>query len=110
MMSRFFPKSAECGHHLLFGSVSARTYAGETVQLSLVDIPAGGVVEWHSHSNEQIGMVIFGQAVFYIGEEQQTLGPGDMYYMPSHTMHKVVALQDAVQALDVFTPVRDEYR
>ncbi len=109
-MSRFFPKSTECGHHVLFGCVQARTYAGEALQLSLVDIPAGGVVEWHSHSNEQIGMVIFGHAEFYIGDEQQTLGPGDMYFMPGNTMHRVVALQEAVQALDVFTPVRDEYR
>lgn len=109
-MSRFFPSPDECGHHTLFGCVQARTYAGEHLQLSLVDIPPGGVVEWHAHPNEQMGMVTKGRAVFYIGDEERTLGPGDLYLMPGGVRHRVVALDEPVQALDVFHPVRDEYR
>ena len=59
-MSRYFPTAGECGRHTLFGAVQARTYAGEHMQLSLVDIPAGAVIDWHSHPNEQMGMVVSG--------------------------------------------------
>ena len=109
-MSRFFPTAAECGHHTLFGAVQARTYAGDQLQLSLVDIPPGGVVEWHAHANEQMGMVTKGRAVFFVGDEERTLGPGDLYLMPGGVRHRVVALDEPVQALDVFHPIRDEYR
>lgn len=109
-MSRYFPTAAECGHHTIFGCVPIRTYAGEQLQLSLVDIPPGAVIERHAHANEQMGMVVEGRAVFCIGEEQRTLGPGDFYCIPSGVPHHVTALDEPVRALDVFYPIRDEYR
>jgi quercetin dioxygenase-like cupin family protein len=108
-MSRFFP-TTECGHHTIFGTVPIRTYAGEHMQLSWVDIPAGGVVDWHSHANEQMGAMVSGRAIFYIGDEVKELGPGDMYCIPGNVKHKVVATDGPAQALDVFYPIRDEYR
>lgn len=109
-MSRYFPSPAECGHHILFGSLPARTYAGESLQLSLVDLPAGGVVDWHNHPNEQMGMVTAGELTFHIGDETRVLSTGDMYLIPSGVLHRVVAHAGPAQALDVFHPVRDEYR
>ena len=109
-MSRYFPTHAECGHHTLFGNIPARTYAGEHLQLSLVDIPVDGIVSWHSHANEQLGVLIAGRARFHIGDEVKDLGPGDMYFMPGGVRHMVTPIGGPAQALDVFHPVRDEYR
>ncbi|WP_020470133.1 cupin domain-containing protein [Zavarzinella formosa] len=109
-MSRYFPSPAECGHHVIFGCVAIRTYAGDHLQLSLVDIPAEGVVDWHSHVNEQMGMMISGRATFHIGEEERELGPGDFYCIPGGVRHKVVPVGGAGQALDIFYPVREEYK
>jgi quercetin dioxygenase-like cupin family protein len=109
-MSRYYPTPAECGHHTIFGTTAIRTFACDHVQLSLADIPADGVIDWHSHPNEQTGMVISGRAVFYIGDEQKTLGPGDFYFIPGGVRHRVVPVDGPVQALDVFYPIRDEYR
>ena len=109
-MSRYFPTPTECGHHTIFGAVPIRTFAGDHVQLSLVDIPADGVVDWHSHPNEQIGMVVEGRARFQIGDEERELGPGDFYLVPGGVRHRVVADDAPAQALDVFYPIRDEYR
>ena len=36
-MSRYFPGPDECGRHVIFGCVSLRTYAGDQLQLSLVE-------------------------------------------------------------------------
>ncbi len=109
-MSRYFPTAAECGHHTIFGGTPIRTFAGDHVQLSLVDVPTGGVIDWHSHANEQIGMVTAGRLMFSIGGEEQTLGPGDFYFIPGGVQHRVVAIDGPAQALDVFYPIRDEYK
>lgn len=109
-MSRYFPTAAECGQHTIFGNVPIRTYAGDHLQLSFVDIPAGGVVDWHSHPNEQMGVVVSGRATFFIGDEEQTLGPGDFYCIPGGVRHRVVSAGGPAQALDVFYPIRPEYR
>ncbi|MBM3983896.1 MAG: cupin domain-containing protein [Planctomycetes bacterium] len=109
-MSRYFPTATECGHHTIFGTTPIRTFACDHIQLSLASIPAGGVIEWHSHSNEQTGMMISGRATFYVGDEERTLGPGDFYFIPGGVRHRVVALDGPAQALDVFYPIRDEYR
>lgn len=109
-MSRYFPTPDECGHHTVFGCVPIRTYAGDHLQLSLVDIPADGVVDWHSHANEQMGVMVSGKATFCVGDESRTLGPGDFYFIPGGMPHRVTAVDGPAQALDVFYPIRPEYR
>jgi quercetin dioxygenase-like cupin family protein len=109
-MSRFFPTPDECGHHTIFGSVPIRTFASEHVQLSLVDVPAGGVIDWHSHPNEQTGMVTAGSLTFFIGDEEKTLVAGEFYFIPGGVRHRVVATNGPAQAIDVFYPIREEYR
>ena len=109
-MSRYFPDPAECGRHTIFGNVAIRTCAGDALQLSLVDIPPHGVVDWHDHPNEQLGMVVAGRLTFHIGDEVKTLGPGDFYCIPGGVRHRVEAHEIPSQALDIFHPIRDEYR
>jgi quercetin dioxygenase-like cupin family protein len=80
------------------------------MMMSVVDLAAHSVVEEHSHPHEQVGMVLEGRAIFYIGQEQKTLAPGDMYRIPGHVIHKVVVLDVPTRAIDIFCPVREEYR
>ena len=109
-MSQYFPNSDEFGRHTIFGNVQIRTYAGEHVQFSLVDIPAGGVVGEHSHANEQMGLVLEGEMDFTIGGETRRLRAGDVFRIPGGVPHSVVAGDRTVKVLDVFYPIRDEYR
>ena len=109
-MSRYFPDKDECGQHMIFHGVRIRTCAGDNMSLSLADLEAGAVVDDHSHPHEQIGMVIEGEAIFSIGDEQKTLRAGDFYYIPGNVRHRVVALDQPVRALDIFYPIREEYR
>jgi quercetin dioxygenase-like cupin family protein len=80
------------------------------MMMSLVDLEPGSIVEEHAHPHEQVGMVLQGKAIFFIGEEQKTLQAGDMYRIPGNVRHRVVTLDQATRALDIFYPVRDEYR
>ncbi len=109
-MSRYFPGPADCGRHTIFEKVSIRTYAGDHLQLSYVDIPADSAVDWHSHPNEQMGVVVSGRATFYVGDEVKTLGPGEFYFIPGGVRHRVVPEDGPAAALDVFYPIRPEYR
>jgi quercetin dioxygenase-like cupin family protein len=109
-VSQYFPSPAEFGRHTIFGNIQIRTCAGEHVQFSLVDIPPGGVVGDHSHPNEQMGLVLEGEMDFTIGGETKRLRPGDVFRIPGGVSHSVVAGDRPVKALDVFYPIRDEYR
>jgi quercetin dioxygenase-like cupin family protein len=109
-MSLYFPGADELGRHTIFPGVTIRTAAAEKMMLSLVDLAPRSVVDEHTHPHEQVGMVVSGRVVFVIGGEEKTLGPGDMYRIPGGVRHKVRALEEPVQALDIFTPVREEYR
>ena len=109
-MSRYFPSPDEFGKHTIFDTIQIRTCACEHLQFSLVDIPAGGVVGEHAHANEQMGLVLEGEMDFTIGGETKRLRPGDVFRIPGGVPHSVVAGDKPVKALDVFYPIRDEYR
>jgi quercetin dioxygenase-like cupin family protein len=109
-MTLYFPTSDECSKHTIFPGVTVQTCAAEHMMLSLATLTPHSVVEEHSHPHEQVGMVVEGKAVFFIGDEQKTLGPGDMYRIPGKVKHRVVALEQTVKALDIFYPIREDYR
>jgi unsaturated pyranuronate lyase len=109
-MSRYFPTADECGRHTIFPGVHVATAACKQMMLSVVDLEPHAVVEEHRHPHEQVGMVLAGKAIFFIGGEQKTLQTGDLYRIPGDTPHKVIALEEPVKALDIFCPVREEYR
>jgi len=109
-VSSYFPTADECGRHTIFPGVEIRTAAAERMMMSVVDLQPHSIVEEHSHPHEQIGMVLEGQAIFFIGGEERTLGPGDLYRIPGGVRHKVIALDQPVRAFDIFHPIRDEYR
>jgi quercetin dioxygenase-like cupin family protein len=109
-MSLYFPAAAECGRHTIFPGVHIQTCALDKLMLSLVELEPHSVVEEHTHPHEQAGIWLKGRAVFTIGDEQKTVQPGDVYRIPGNVRHKVVVLDEPARALDVFCPVREEYR
>ncbi len=94
----------------LFNGIMMRTFWGEHMLLAKVDVPAHGVVPPHSHPHEQLGMVLAGELTFTVGEETRTLAAGDVYVIPGGVEHSAVAGDEPAQALDVFSPVREEYK
>ena len=79
------------------------------MMLSLVEMRPGAVVEEHSHPHEQVGILISGQLTFTIGDETQVVRPGQMWRIPGGVVHRAVAGNEPVRALDVFCPVREGY-
>jgi unsaturated pyranuronate lyase len=108
-MSRYFPSGNECARHTIFPGVHIRTAAGERTMLSVVDLEPHAVVEEHSHPHDQVGMLLSGRATFFIGDEEKTLVAGDVYCIPGNVRHKVITLDQPARAIDIFTPLREEY-
>ena len=68
----------------------------------------GAVGTPHTHVHEQVGYVLQGRFELTLGEDKTIMEAGDTYYVPSNTLHGVVALEDGV-LLDVFTPQRQDF-
>jgi quercetin dioxygenase-like cupin family protein len=109
-MSLYFPTPEEFARHTIFPGVHIRTVAAERMMVSVVDLEAHAEVAEHAHPHEQVGLVVAGRAVFVIGGEEKTLGPGDVYRIPGHVRHRVTALDEPVRAVDIFHPIREDYR
>jgi quercetin dioxygenase-like cupin family protein len=97
-------------HRQIFPGVEIRATSGEGLMLSLVNLEPGSVVLEHSHPHEQMGMMISGRAEFTIDGITRVIGPGDMWRIPGNVPHKVVTLDAPAVALDVFHPIREDYR
>ena len=76
-----------------------------TVQFTFEE---GAVGMPHTHVHEQVGYVLQGRFELTLGDEKTTIEAGDTYYVPSNTVHGVIALEDGV-LLDVFTPQREDF-
>jgi quercetin dioxygenase-like cupin family protein len=109
-VSLYFPTTAEGAHHTIFPGVTILTHPLDKMMLVLATLQPHSVVEEHSHPHEQVGMVIEGPLVFHIGGETKTLQTGDMYRIPGNVKHRVVALDKPAKALDIFHPIREDYR
>ena len=108
-MSYYVSPSAT-SHHEIFPGVHIHTCAGEKMMLSLVEFQPHAVVEPHSHPHEQMGMLLEGELTFTIGGEKRTLKAGEMWRIPGGVVHSAVAGDKPVKALDVFHPIREDYR
>jgi quercetin dioxygenase-like cupin family protein len=109
-MSLYFPAPEEFARHPIFPGVTVRTCSCEKMMLSVASLDANSVVEEHSHPHEQVGIVLEGQVIFTIGGEAKTLSPGDLFRIPGNVRHKVVTLERPAKVLDVFCPIREDYR
>lgn len=109
-MSKYFLSPEDCSRHRIFPGVEIATAAGQQIMLSLVEFEPHAVVEAHSHPHEQMGLLLEGELEFIIGDERQVLRPGQMWRIPGGVVHKAIAGNEPVKALDVFCPIRDDYR
>lgn len=82
---------------------------GEQMSWVFWDVEKNAVVPEHSHMHEQIMHVVEGTFEFTLDGKTDTYGPGDVVIIPSHTPHSGKAIT-ACKLMDIFSPVREEYR
>jgi quercetin dioxygenase-like cupin family protein len=105
-----FSKLTEAGPHDLAPGVRMHPLFGEAAMLNLVDLDPGAVVPLHSHPHEQLGLVISGEVTMTVAGVDHPLGSNDAYQIPGGVEHGARAGSEGCRVLDVFAPVREDYR
>ncbi len=93
----------------LVPGMKARFIHSEKMTFAYWDIAAGASLPEHSHPHEQVANVIEGEFSLTVNGETKTLGPGSVVIIPPHATHSGKALRKS-RVLDVFHPVREDYR
>ena len=76
---------------------------------NFIDVTAGSTVPTHSHMHEQCAFVLEGEFELTINGRPQRLTPGVFAIIPPHVPHSGLAITQC-RLLDVFSPVREDYK
>jgi quercetin dioxygenase-like cupin family protein len=108
-MSQVVDLAAGAGFALIEG-VRARPLFGDGAMLNLLDLEQGAEVPPHSHPHEQLGLALEGELTLVIDGVAHVLTPGMAYTIPGGVEHSARADNGPCRVLDVFQPVREDYR
>ena len=108
--TRVFSSLADLPTLPIWTGVLARAVEGREITFAVVELDPDSAVGRHQHPNEQVGMVVQGSMRFNIGEESRDLRAGDTYVIPAGVPHDVVTGPEGAVVIDVFAPVRADWR
>jgi quercetin dioxygenase-like cupin family protein len=94
----------------LVPGVRMKPLFGDGAMLNLLELDAGAVVVAHRHPHEQLGLMLEGELALTIDGVEHRLHPGDAYQISGGVEHAARAVGGPCRVLDVFQPVREDYR
>ncbi len=109
-MGSQFVSLPELRRFTLAEGVTAQALFGEGAMLNLVELAPGARVPRHSHPHEQLGVVLRGELTLETVAGEHVLRPMDAYALPGEIEHGAVAGPEGALVLDVFQPIREDYR
>ena len=107
---KYFKETSDRKFKELAEGARTQTFWGDNILLSLVTIDSNSEVPWHTHPHEQAGILVEGELEMGIGDEVKILHPGDIYIIPGDLEHYAKTSSIAAVALDIFSPVREEFK
>jgi quercetin dioxygenase-like cupin family protein len=104
-----FAKHDAVPYALALPGIDRRTLCyGARMLMTEFRLQAGHMLPTHAHPQEQTGYLVSGRMQLRIGAEERELAPGDSWSIPGGVEHGATILEDSV-ALEVFSPVREDY-
>jgi quercetin dioxygenase-like cupin family protein len=94
----------------LADGVTAKGLFGEAAMINLVELAPDAVVALHDHPHEQLGLILRGSMILTVDGEDHVLSEMDAYALPGGIEHEGIAGPEGALVLDVFHPVREDYR
>ncbi|MEX1203118.1 MAG: cupin domain-containing protein [Ferruginibacter sp.] len=82
---------------------------GAQASMGLVELSGGTIMPIHQHIHEQITYIIEGHLDMVINDKPYSLFAGNYFVIPSNVWHGAKAITDC-KLIDVFSPVREEYK
>jgi quercetin dioxygenase-like cupin family protein len=92
--------------------VRMAVFGGGRMMLNYYTIQPDATIGWHSHPHEQCGTILKGEIRLRVGAsdaEPWILREGDVYAIAPNTPHTGTAGPEGVDALDIFSPPREDY-
>jgi len=94
----------------IFGGAIRGHYAHlDQMTIGEVDLNPDTLLPMHSHPHEQITYVLSGRFEFTVGDQTTVLSAGMTALIPGGVLHGGKTLT-ACRLIDVFSPVREDYR
>jgi quercetin dioxygenase-like cupin family protein len=97
------------GYVNTFLSEKVRFVHTENMTIAHWDIRAGSILPAHSHQHEQVTQVIEGEFELTVENDTSRMGPNTVAVIEPHQHHTGRAVS-ACRIIDVFYPVREDYR
>ena len=94
----------------IWDGVLARPLHADRVTIGFVDIDPGVLVPEHRHDNEQVGFVLRGSVTMTVAGQARELRVGETYSIAGGVPHSAKAGPDGVSVVDVFAPVREDWK
>ena len=95
----------------IFPGVTLTTAWGNEIMMSFVQFErADALVPEHYHPHEQMGMGLEGTFELIIDGEARLIHAGDSYWVPSNVPHSARSVGGPARALDIFHPIREDYK
>lgn len=99
----------EIGKKEIVPGFKARFVHGKHMTLAFWEIVQGAELPSHNHPHEQIAVSREGIFVLKVGDEEHRMEAGSVVTIPSGMDHSGKALTGC-RMIDVFYPVREDYR
>lgn len=93
----------------MFPGYTGRFIHTETMTFAFWEVKAGSRVPEHSHMHEQVAHIMEGTFELTVDGQPLLLEAGKVAVIPSNVKHSGIAVTDCI-LLDVFSPVREDYR
>jgi quercetin dioxygenase-like cupin family protein len=87
----------------------ARFVHSENMTFAYWDVAEGALLPGHAHPHEQVVNILAGRFELTVEDDTRILDAGDVVVIPSNAAHSGKALAEC-RILDVFHPVREDYR
>ena len=84
----------------------------DNMMMTIIDFNDGPQTEPdppHSHPHEQVSYVAEGEIFFFLEDECERLGPGDIFLVPPDKPHSIQLLTKHVRLVDCFHPIREDF-
>lgn len=83
---------------------------GEKAMMMKLTVEPGIPTPPHSHPHEQMGHLLEGEGMLYVGDESKRIEAGTSFWIPPEAPHNFDATGDAPAILiEAFSPPREDY-
>jgi quercetin dioxygenase-like cupin family protein len=112
------PESALDYQHVDWDSVPAEQPAegierrmiwGERLMMCRLVLQPHVVTAVHSHPHEQMTIVARGRVRFIVDGHDRTASAGDVLLFPANIPHGATMLDEEVELIDIFSPLREDF-